>query len=125
MVENVTWIRSGITINAGVNVKIQKNISTKKVIFWNPARYSYKNGKYERSIIGDSVVICNEIIEETIKTKTIQTKSTSTNFYILLSFLLITIALLIAIGIYLVKQWSKQKHLLPYPRIYSSNFDVW
>ena len=38
------------------------------------------------------------------------------NFYILLAFLLITIALLIAVSIYcyLIKYRAKQKHLLPF-----------
>ena len=38
------------------------------------------------------------------------------NFYILLAFLLITIALLIAVSIYfyLIKYLLKQKHLLPF-----------
>ena len=38
------------------------------------------------------------------------------SFYILLAFLLITIALLIAVSIYcyLIKYKSKQKHLLPF-----------
>ena len=34
MVENVTWVKSGIEIGFGVSVKIQKNIvCAKKVIF--------------------------------------------------------------------------------------------
>ena len=89
---------------------------------WNPARCSCKNGKYVGNIIGDSVVTCDRIIDST---KTIQTKSTSakivltkctwTNFYILLAFLLITIALLIAVSIYcyLINYHRKQKSLLP------------
>ena len=38
------------------------------------------------------------------------------NFYILLAFLLITIALLITVSIYcyLIKYQAKQKHLLPF-----------
>ena len=51
--------------------------------------------------------MCNEIIEviEAISTKTVPTKGTSTktiptNFYILIAFLLIMIALLIAVRIY-------------------------
>ena len=38
------------------------------------------------------------------------------NFYVLLAFLLITIALLIAVNIYcyLIKYRAKQKHLLPF-----------
>ena len=46
----------------------------KNVYFWNPATSSCKNGKYARNIIGDSVVICDEIID---MTKPIPTKSTS------------------------------------------------
>ena len=73
-------------ISVGVNIKIQKHIKAKKGYFWNHANCSCQNGKHAR-IIGNSVVAWNKIIEET---KTIPTKSTSTNFYILLAFLLIT-----------------------------------
>ena len=73
-------------INVGVNIKIQKHIKAKKGYFWNHAKCSCQNGKHAR-IIGNSVVAWNKIIEET---KTIPTKSTSTNFYILPAFLLIT-----------------------------------
>ena len=65
--------------------------------------------------------MCDQIIEETktiptksTSTKTIPPKTTATNLSILLAFLLITIASLITISIYLVIQWSKQKHLLPF-----------
>ena len=70
----------------------------------------------------DSVITCDEI-EEPCKeeTKTISTnfnekKATSQNLRILLSFLLITIALLIAVSIYccLIKYLAKQEHLLPF-----------
>ena len=33
LVEDVTWIKSGITISVGLSAKIQKNISAKKVLF--------------------------------------------------------------------------------------------
>ena len=34
MVENVTWIKSGITVSVGVSVKFsKKTVCTKKVIF--------------------------------------------------------------------------------------------
>ena len=33
MIENVTWIKTGITVNVGVTVKIEKNICAKKVNF--------------------------------------------------------------------------------------------
>ena len=51
-----------------------------KGYFWNPATCSSENGKYAGSISGDSVVICDKIIEETkvTSTKFIPTKSTST-----------------------------------------------
>ena len=80
----------------------------------------------------DSAITCDEIIEsydEDAKAKLYdETKSILTNFnekkatcktqnvYVLLAFLLITIALLIAISIYcyLIKNRAKQKHLLPF-----------
>ena len=89
MIENITWIKSGITISASVTVKIQKNIvCAKKKLFLESAKCSCKNGKY--ASIGNSVVIYDEIIEETraiptksTSAKSVPTKSTSTNFYLL------------------------------------------
>ena len=68
-----------------------------KGYIWNPATCSCENDKYAGSIIDDSVVICNEIIDTTkiVPTKSTSTKYTSTNFYILLAFLLITTALIV------------------------------
>ena len=99
---------------------------------WNHVSCSCENDKYLRSIIDDSVITCDEIIEETktiptksisaktiptkiTSTKTVLTKCTSTDFYILLTFILIIIALLIAASIYcyLIKYQAKQKPLLP------------
>ena len=89
-----------------------------KDYIWNPATYTCKNGKYLGSIIDDSVVACDEIIEaiKAVPTKTVTTKVASTNFYILLTFLSITIALLIAVSIYccLINYRQKQKHFLWY-----------
>ena len=72
----------------------------------------------------DSVITCHEIIEsyqeetKTISTNFNEKKATfkAQNFYILLLFLLITIALLKAVSIYcyLVKYRVKQKDLLPF-----------
>ena len=66
----------------------------------------------------DSVITYDEIIEETVPTNFIETKVTckTQNFYILLAFLLVTTALLIAVSIYcyLIKYQAKQKHLLPF-----------
>ena len=62
----------------------------------------------------DSVIKCDEIIEETILMKKVDYKTES--FYILLAFFWITNALLIAVSIYcyLIKYQSKQKYLLPF-----------
>ena len=72
-------------------------------------------------MIGNSVVECDEIIDTTktippkcTSTKNVSAESTLTNFYILLAFLLITIALLIAVNIYLIKHQSRQKNLLTF-----------
>ena len=72
----------------------------------------------------DSVITGNETIQSYDKeTKTIPTNLNEKNitckiqnFYILLVFLLITIALSIAVSIYcyLIKYRAKQKHLLPF-----------
>ena len=93
-----------------------------KIDIWNPTTCGCKNGKYVGSITDNSVIKCDQIIKETktvpIKStsiKTVLTKCTSTNFYILLAFLLITIALLIlgSICCYLIKYQAKQKPSLP------------
>ena len=69
----------------------------------------------------DSGITCDEIIEEETKTVTTNFNEKNVicktkNFYILLAFLLITIALLISVSIYcyLIKYKAKQKHLLPF-----------
>ena len=66
MVENVTWIKCGITINAKVSAKIPKNIHStcKKDYICKPATCSCKNGKYVWSI-DNSVITCDEIIDTT------------------------------------------------------------
>ena len=40
----------------------------KKDYIWNPATCTCKNGKYVVSVIGDSVITCDEIIEATKST---------------------------------------------------------
>ena len=70
----------------------------------------------------DSVITCDEVIESYDEEITIPTNVNEKNktcktqsFYILLTFLLITITLLAAVCIYcyLIKYWAKPKHLLP------------
>ena len=50
---------------------------------------------------------------KTVPTATPPAKSTSTNFYTFLTFLLVTITLLIAVYCYLVKYRPKQTNLFP------------
>ena len=62
-------------------------------------------------------IICDEIID--IKETNFNEKNITyeiQSFYILLTFLLITITLLIAVSIYsyLIKHRAKQKHLFPF-----------
>ena len=72
---------------------------------WVTVKCNCENGKYLGSIVNYSVITCDEIIEsddqetKTIPTNFNQRKATcnTQNFYILLAFLLITIALLIAV----------------------------
>ena len=83
-----------------------------------------ENGKYLANIMDDSVITCDEVIESyNIEIKTIPTNFIEKNitcktqsFYILLTFLIITIILLIAVSIYcyLIKYRAKQKQLLPF-----------
>ena len=69
---------------------------------WNLATCSCENGKYLASIMDDSAIMCDEILEETVPTNLNESKANckTQSFYILLAFLLITIALLIAVSIY-------------------------
>ena len=85
-----------------------------KDYIWNPSTCNCESKKYLASITDDSVITCDEIIELYDK----ETKTFSTNFkaickkqsfYILLAFLLITIALLLSVNIYcyLIKYQAK------------------
>ena len=77
MGENVIRINDGITINVDVSVK--KHICEKKYI-WNPATCSCKNGKYLASIMDDSAITCDEIIDMKAKLNDKETKTVQTNF---------------------------------------------
>ena len=91
-----------------------------KYYIWNPATFSSENGKYLGSIIDDSVITFDDLCSRNkngykkFQWKNVICKTKS--FYILLTFLLITIALLIAVIIYFcpIKYNANQKHLLPY-----------
>ena len=62
----------------------------------------------------DSAIMCDEIIKETVQTNFNENKATckTQTFYILFVFLLITVALLIAVSIYcdVIKYRAKRKH---------------
>ena len=112
-----------ISINSGITKKMCKKHICEKDI-WNPSTCSCKNGKHLASIIDDSVIMCDEIIDTEAKLNNKETKAIPTNFdeksrtcqtqnfYILLTFLLITISLSIGVSIYcyLIKYRTKQKH---------------
>ena len=102
-----------------VDARVKSIIYVKNYIL-NPATCSCENGKYLSSVIDNSVIMCDEIIEET---KTVPTNFNekditckTQNFYSLLDFLLITIILLIAVIIYcyLIEYRAKQRHLLSF-----------
>ena len=90
-----------------MSVKIKKKHHVcEKDFIWNTATCSCENGKYVISITSDLVITCVEILEATknfpiksTSTKTVPTRNSIYN-YILFTFLLNTIALLIAVKIY-------------------------
>ena len=91
---------------------------------WNHNTCSCENGKYLERVMDDSVNTCHEIIEsydeerKTIPTNFNRKKANfkMKNVYILLVFLVSTIALLIAVTIYCypIKYRAKQKYSLPF-----------
>ena len=46
-------------------MSVKKRHVCEKDYIWNPATRSCENGKYLASIMDDSVITCDEIIEET------------------------------------------------------------
>ena len=97
----------------------KKHHICEKDYIWNPATCSCEKWKILRSIIDNSGLMCDEIVEE--ETKTVTTNSNekneifkTKNFYTLHAFLLITIALLIAVSIYCYLIKYKTKHCYHY-----------
>ena len=78
MVENEIQIKSGITIKCRCRCKNpKKHYLWEKDYTCNPATCSCKNGQYlAYNIIEDSVIMCDEIVEE-IKTISIKNCSNS------------------------------------------------
>ena len=69
MPENVIQTKSGIMVNVDEEYYI-----------WNPSTCSCKSGKYFASIIDDSLITCDEIIDLEAKSKHEETKKVPTNF---------------------------------------------
>ena len=120
MKEIVIQITGEITIYINVSVK---NFMHVKVIVWNPATCSCENGKYLASIMDDQqllAIMYYRVIRHRNKnfsnTYFKEKKATfhTQNYYILIAFSLITIALLIVVNVhcYLIKYRAKQEHLL-------------
>ena len=92
-------------------------MDTKKVLLqWF---YNFVDKKLSGGNITGGVIMQNQQLTEvtsTVPIKAISANAAPTNFYDLLPFLLITIALLIAVSFYcyLIKCRAKQNHLLPY-----------
>ena len=70
MIENEIQINSGTIMNVNVRVKILNSICLQKNYIWNAATCNCENGKYVGSVTDNSMIRCDEIIEEI---KTIQT----------------------------------------------------
>ena len=118
---NLIQIKSGITINVDASAKFITYV--KKDYIQNSATCSCKNGKYLASITDYSAIMCDETIDAEAKSQNEEIKTVTKNFneknticktkkfYILLAFLLIIIALLIAVSVYcyLIKYNSTQK----------------
>ena len=100
MEKNVIQINGGITINACVTAK--KRHACEKDYILNPAIFSCQNGKYLASIMDDSMITFDEIIESYDEETNFNEKKITCktqNFYILVAFLLINKALLIDVTI--------------------------
>ena len=106
MKENVIQIYDEITMNVDVSVK--NVMYMKKIMFGILLHVVAKMEKYLASIMDDSAIMCDEVIQsydeetKTIPTNFNEKKETrkTQNFHILHVFSLIAIALLIAVGIY-------------------------
>ena len=97
--------------------KCKKRRVCEKDHVWNPSTCNCENGKYLASIIDNAAIMCDEVIESYDEETNFNEKKATCkrqNFYILLAFFLITIALLIAVSIYcyLIKYRAVEKHLL-------------
>ena len=65
MAESVIQIKSGIMINVSLSAK--KHRICEKHDIWNPATCDCENGKHLASIIDNSMITCDEIIDAKAK----------------------------------------------------------
>ena len=85
MEQYVIQINGVITIN--VNVSVKNCHICEKDYVWNPARCNCENVKCIGSIMGDSVIIRDEITYSEEKSFNLKNKTCKTqHFYILLAF---------------------------------------
>ena len=77
MEKNLLQINVGIKIN--VDVSLKTSVCEKDYI-WNPSTCSCENGKYLASIMDDSAIMCDEIIDLEAKLNDEETKTIPTNF---------------------------------------------
>ena len=95
----------------------KKHDACKRYYTWNPATCTWENRKYLASIMDDSTITCDKVIEsyeEEINLNEKKIICKTQNFYILLAFWLITVALLIVVSIYcyLIKYIEENKNKL-------------
>ena len=125
-----------VNVDASVKNMIYKK---KNKIDWNQSTCSCENGKYLASIMDDSGIICDEVVDadtkvspkhDNDKTKTIaanfnEQKATckTQSFCLLLAVLLIIIALLIAVTIYRYLKKYQAKQLLLFTDIGIRKYD--
>ena len=93
----------------------EKCHSFKKGYAWDPAPCNCENWKHLASIMDDSLIVLDEITDADSKISRTnfgekQLACKTQNFYILLAFLSIAVALLIAIYYYLIKDPAQEKN---------------
>ena len=109
MVENVIQIKSGITIILVSVWKSERTSCAQKYYIWYPAVCNCKHGKYLVKVIDNSVITCDEIIEEA---KTIPNKKILYFTHHFINYFRTINA--VSIYCYLIKYKAKQKDLLLY-----------
>ena len=96
----------------------KKRYVCEKYYIWNPATCCCKYGKYLASIMDDSAINCDEIIESYDEETNFNERKQPSKCKVSIFFalLLITVELLIAVSIYcyLIKYQAKLKQLTPY-----------